>query len=543
MGRCHLPVPGNERFRRGVAGHAASVARDGEVTADVTARLVRDRLTGKNEGMGGGSQRFRADARIAVGATAELWRGWDVELNRPVAIKRPHPHLVDDAETRARFLREAKNAAQLSHQNVVQIFDVGIDDTGPWIAMELAEGEALSEHLRRHGPSTASASAAIGVQVAAALSHAHRIPVVHRDIKPGNIIIGESGDVCLVDFGLARLADDGTLTGVGLIAGTPAYMAPEIIRGDPATPASDVYSLGVVLYELLTGAPPFTGDNALAVAMAHEREAPPPLAPMHPVPPALERLVMLSMAKDPARRPTAATLEVGLAELAGPGDVTRTIAASPPDQAETVIGMAGAIPSQRRRARPSRRALGVAAGSALVIAALGAGLATRDDNGPKRSLQSTTTPRAEATTPVDAAQGDTGTAAAAGTTQPTAPPAQTAPTETGSTTEQTPAAGRVAELIAAAVSAGVISEERAAKLAERLQNAEQAVLDGDQAGGAENLAKLARDATRGRLRQSALATDLGAAISALAVSWGIDLTGDRQGGGFGTDQGDDGDDG
>ena len=466
------------------------------------------------------SRRYRADERVAVGATAVLWRGRDLELNRPVAIKRPHPHLVDDEETRARFLREARNAARLSHQNVVQIFDVGIDDEGPWIAMEFAEGQSLAEYLEGSGPLAAVEAARIGAQIAAALSHAHRIPVVHRDVKPGNVIIDGSGAVRLVDFGLARLADDGTLTAAGLIAGTPAYMAPEIIRGNPATPASDVYALGVVLYELLTGAPPFTGDNPLAVALAHDRDDPPPLSAGHAVPPAMERLVTLCMSKDPAKRPTSGALEVGLLEMAGPGDVTHAVTPPGSDEAVTVAGAAVAAGAPRRhRATPKRAYFAVATVSALAIAALGVGMATRGDNSQDLGSPAATPTQSKTdAVPVD------------GTNPQVEPPVQTQTTaaRTGQTAGRSPAASRVAELIVAATSAGAISEGRAATLEKRLRDAEQAILGGDEGAGAEDLAKLARDSRRGRLRDSALAADLGTAIRALATSWGIDLASDEE---------------
>ncbi len=480
------------------------------------------------------SQRYRADERVAVGATAVLWRGRDLELNRPVAIKRPHPHLVDDEETRARFLREARNAARLSHQNVVQIFDVGIDDEGPWIAMEFAEGQSLAEYLEGNGPLAAVEAARIGAQIAAALGHAHRIPVVHRDVKPGNVIIDESGAVRLVDFGLARLADDGTLTAAGLIAGTPAYMAPEIIRGNPATPASDVYALGVVLYELLTAAPPFTGDNAMAVALAHDREVPPPMSAGLAVPPAMERLVTLCMSKDPAQRPTAGALEVGLLEMTGPGDVTQAITPPGSDAAVTVAGTpVGAGIPRRYRVQPNRRApLAVATVSALAIAALGVGMATRGDNSQDLgSPAATPTISKTDAVPVD------------GTNPQVEPTVQTQTTaaRTGQTAGRSPAASRVAELIVAATSAGAIREGRAAALEKRLRDAEQAILGGDEGAGAKDLAKLARDSRRGRLRDSALAADLGTAIRALATSWGIELASDEERGN--SDPGDgDGDD-
>ncbi len=464
-----------------------------------------------------GSQRFEAREQIATGATAVLWRGWDLEINRPVAIKRPHPHLVDDEQTRARFLREARNAAQISHPNVVQIYDVGIDDEGPWIAMELADGESLAAHLRRHGPLDPAQAARIGAQIASALAHAHRIPVVHRDVKPTNVIIDAVGEVRLVDFGLARLADDGTLTGTGLIAGTPSYMAPEILRGDAATPAGDVYALGIVMYELLTGSPPFSGDSALAVALAHDREEATPVDADRPLPAALTRLVTLSMSKDPARRPTAEALDAGLSEMARGGDATRTQMLPASD--ETVV-LPLAAGQERRRADQGKRRRAMQIGAAALIAALillAVGLASQGDDSPDRVSSATSTSGTRTAT-------TTGTQATA--------PATTAATPTTATQPagRSPAAQRVSELIAAARTAGLIDEETTAALEQRLIDAERAILAGDGEQAAQALTQLTQQAFSGPIAESSFAGDLTDAITTLATSWGLEAASGTGGG-------------
>ncbi len=261
--------------------------------------------------------RYRLVGLLARGGMAEVWEGVDEVLARPVAIKMLHPHLAADEAFRERFRREAISAARLAHPNVVATFDTGDDDGTAFIVMELVRGQTLRELLEESGPLPAAAVSVIGVQIAEALQHAHEAGIVHRDVKPANVLVCEpqsrGGDpiprVKVADFGIARAAtrDGAALTQPGALLGTAKYLAPEQIEGEAPDARSDVYALGVVLYELLTGRAPFVADTEVATAMAHLNQK--PLRPRQVragIPRALEAVVTKAMAKDPAHRYQAA---------------------------------------------------------------------------------------------------------------------------------------------------------------------------------------------------------------------------------------------
>jgi serine/threonine-protein kinase len=251
--------------------------------------------------------RYRLTRRIAVGGMAAVWEGVDTTLERPVAVKTLSEPYAADPSFVERFEAEARAAAGLSHPNIVGVFDFGRDDGHEFIVMELVDGETLAERLRRDGALPPEEAARLAATVADALDAAHRGGIVHRDVKPGNILLTRDGEVRVSDFGIATSVDQDTLAHADAMLGTAAYIAPERISGLPATPASDIYSLGVVLYLMLAGRPPFEGDSPVALAMAHANDEPPPIRDVRPeVPELLDRACRKALAKDPAGRPASA---------------------------------------------------------------------------------------------------------------------------------------------------------------------------------------------------------------------------------------------
>src|SRR6266513_95637 len=219
--------------------------------------------------------RYRLVRLIDRGGMAEVWEGKDEILDRPVAIKILHPRLAGDGQFEERFRLEAVAAARLAHPNVVATFDTGLDDGVAYIVMELVAGRTLREVLRDEGALPVAKAVAMAAAVADALHYAHEAGIVHRDVKPGNILVGHDGRVKVADFGIAKAATDRDLTQSGALLGTAKYLAPEQVGGNPQDRRSDVYGLGVVLYEMLRGKPPFTGDTDMAVAFQHAHaEAP-----------------------------------------------------------------------------------------------------------------------------------------------------------------------------------------------------------------------------------------------------------------------------
>jgi beta-lactam-binding protein with PASTA domain/tRNA A-37 threonylcarbamoyl transferase component Bud32 len=248
--------------------------------------------------------RYELVRRIARGGMAEVFLARDQLLDRPVALKILFPELSTDPSFVERFRREAQAAANLSHPNIVSVYDWGEEDGTYFIVMEYVDGKPLSNLIRTEGPLLADRAASIGAAVAAALAFAHRNEVVHRDVKPGNVLIDSAGHVKVADFGIARAANTKeNLTQTGAVMGTATYFSPEQAQGLAVDPRSDVYSLGVVLYEMVTGQPPFSGDNPVTVAYKHVREDAPPPRQLNPqVPAAFEAIVLQAMAKSPDDR-------------------------------------------------------------------------------------------------------------------------------------------------------------------------------------------------------------------------------------------------
>src|SRR5207302_1521155 len=216
--------------------------------------------------------RYRLEARIAAGGMSTVYRALDETLQRQVAIKLMNREVASDSDQLERFRREARAVAQLSHPHIVGVMDYGQDGGRPYIVFEFVEGETLKERIRRLGRLPVAEAVAYAIEIARALGAAHARHIVHRDVKPQNVLIDEEGSAKVTDFGIARTLDEEGLTVDGRVLGTTDYVSPEQALGQPVTGQSDLYSLGVVLYEMLTGEVPFKGDSQVAVAMKHVRE-------------------------------------------------------------------------------------------------------------------------------------------------------------------------------------------------------------------------------------------------------------------------------
>jgi serine/threonine protein kinase len=267
--------------------------------------------------------RYRLLARIGHGATGTVWHASDLTLGRDVALKEVHPVTVmTEAERRVqheRTLREARVAARLSHPGVVTVHDVIEAEGSPWVVMELVTGRSLAQVLADGGPLPPDRAARMGEMLVGALASAHAAGIIHRDVKPANVLVTSGGGAVLTDFGMATLAGDPQLTQVGMVMGTPGFCAPERIRGHAASPASDLWSLGATLYAAVAGRGPFEGRGsslmAVLASIVHDEPA--------PLPGCLGPVVAALMSKDPAARPDAVTAGEMLAAASRPDAVPR----------------------------------------------------------------------------------------------------------------------------------------------------------------------------------------------------------------------------
>ncbi len=278
------------------------------------------------------SGRYRLIAPLGDGGMATIWRAVDEQLDREVAVKILRPQFSSDPGFTARFKQEARAAGGLSHPNIVGVYDYGTDgpDGEQYIVMELVDGRDLATILRERGSLSIDDSVRVGIATASALEVAHRKGIVHRDVKPGNIMITDDGDVKVTDFGIARAVAEASMTVTGTTLGSVHYFSPEQARGDEVTGASDVYSLGIVLFEMLTGRRPFEADTAAAVALKRLNEDPPTPASLgHALPPGLEAIVMRAMAREPTDRfPDAGALAEALRVWRRDPDATPVAAAA-----------------------------------------------------------------------------------------------------------------------------------------------------------------------------------------------------------------------
>lgn len=247
--------------------------------------------------------RYRIDGMIATGGMSTVYRGLDIRLDRPVALKVMDSRYAQDQQFLTRFQREARAVARLKDPGLVSVYDQGFDAQHPFLVMELVEGGTLRELLHERGPMPPHAVAAVMAPVLSGLAVAHRAGLVHRDVKPENVLISDDGEVKIADFGLVRAVAEAKITSTSVILGTAAYLSPEQVGTGDASPRSDVYGVGVLAYELLTGDTPFKGDNALSVAYQRmDNDVPPPSAAIPGVPAQFDELVQCATARDPADR-------------------------------------------------------------------------------------------------------------------------------------------------------------------------------------------------------------------------------------------------
>jgi serine/threonine-protein kinase len=308
--------------------------------------------------------RYELVRPLGHGAMATVDLAQDVELERPVALKRLAENLARDEDLRRRFLREARLAARLAHPNVVRVFDVGEDDGRPFIAMEYVEGETLADLVARRGPLPAAETATLGVQACAGLAAAHAAGLVHRDVKPQNLLLRTDGVLKLGDFGIAVGFEGTRLTLVGTVLGTAGYLAPEQARGEQVTAAADIYALGAVLYEMLAGEPARSADS-LADLGAEDGFQPPDVADRVPAAPAaLVAAVNACLSVRPEDRPPSAA---ALARLLAPVASEAETLSLPADPAQRATEILASTPTRPARRWTTRR---LAAGAALVAAAV-----------------------------------------------------------------------------------------------------------------------------------------------------------------------------
>ncbi|WP_246144585.1 serine/threonine-protein kinase [Actinacidiphila oryziradicis] len=404
------------------------------------------------------ADRYRLGDLLGSGGMGEVWGAVDEVLGRSVAVKLLRNQGADSAAI-TRFQLEAQTAARLNHPHVVAVYDFGTDQCRLYLVMELLDGRSLADELTEHAPLSLHRAAQFGAQAAAGLAAAHQQGVVHRDIKPGNLLLTCDGRAKVGDFGIARFADESaTLTTTGQIIGTSSYLAPEQALGRPAGPPADMYALGCVLYELVTGHPPFRADTPMAVVFQHVEASPEAPRRLRPdLPESFEAFILRLLAKDPAERPTAQQTADALAASGLAADRLATAAAGATHRLPSIPAIGketGQQPGTSRwRSRRARLVAGIVVTGAVAAAVAlsttspdvqaGRAATTRPSPAQQDTLPPSTAPTTPSTAPTTAAAPTTPstapTTAAAHTTPSTAPTTAAAHT-TPSTAPTTAAA-------------------------------------------------------------------------------------------------------
>ncbi|RAG84122.1 hypothetical protein DN069_18985 [Streptacidiphilus pinicola] len=458
--------------------------------------------------------RYELHEPLGTGGMATVWRGVDRVLARPVAVKVLNEGLAEDAHFAERFAREARHAAMLVHPAIVTVFDSGEDETGaPYLVMELVDGRTLGELLEETPRLPVDRAIAIASTVCDALQVAHAAGLVHRDIKPGNIMVTDGGQVKVVDFGIAKAGnDEAQLTGTGSVLGTASYLAPEQATASEVDGRADLYALGCVLTEMLTGQPPFTGATPVEVAWKQVSERPAPLSALRPdIPPALDGAVLRLLEKEPGRRPADAAAARAELQAAGRGAATswlppvgepsalnRTMAMPPltPPSAEWA---SGAVPMDPPRPRRRRTAL-IAAAVVVVVGCVVAAVAAQ--SGPS-------TPTA-------------GTVPGTHTSAPAVAPPSDTPTPSPSPTHATGPAAMIAALRNAVAADDKLPPDQQQSLIDALDKADQSLAQQDPGGAGQAihdaqrvLRKLAKDHAVDKATNHSWSTKLAAISSAL----------------------------
>jgi serine/threonine-protein kinase len=433
--------------------------------------------------------RYELAEVIGRGGMGTVYRAVDLVLGRSVAVKMLPGLLADqDPTSVARFEREARAAAALNHPAVVAVYDTGADETARFIVMELVSGRSLEAVLRDGGPLDPDRAAGIAARVADALAAAHAAGIVHRDIKPANVMVAEDGSVKVLDFGIARAMDATTLTQTASVLGTAAYMAPEQAVGKPADERSDIYSLGCVLYALLAGHPPFTGDGAAAILNQHANIAPRSLrAGNSRVSPELNAVVMQMLSKSPEDRPqTAAEVRDRLTRPAASPRATSAVTATTARLRQT-----SATRPLPRAARGDRRRVILACALAVLVLVIALVALASGGSSPHPTTNARRDTKASTpTAPKTRLLATPATTTAAASTKPATSPPTTASSQTAQPHTVSAAAGALTALATQDVQSGTIDQQAAQQITNALSDILNSYAIGHTTGAQHKLADL-----------------------------------------------------